>query len=75
MNLTQKKLAEKCAKLPTGILIEMWDKLGDPHLSHADVAEIRHAIMNEFERRDVAAFNAWMEAPPSEMDHPRNFFN
>lgn len=65
---------EKMANLSVEGLCQAFEQTNDMNGDH--IPTLRRCLMDELERRDQAAFDAWMETDCREsVDYPSRFFN
>ena len=67
----KEKMDNKIANLTNAELCEVWDTIDQQPLT-ADVLVVRGALLGEFEKRDAAKMEAWLD---SLEDSPKRFFN
>jgi hypothetical protein len=70
----EKLMVGKVAVLNTKELCEAFELTND--INDDTIPMIRGLLMDELEKRDPTAFDAWIEVEnPAEMDYPSKFFN
>lgn len=69
----EQKLAAKAKSLTTKMLCDVYEQMVGNHVDGSTVA--RGAVMDELERRDQSAFDAWIDCDDVELiDKPSAFF-
>lgn len=73
MTTAEMKLNSKVASLTTRQLCEVFEGTNGNHEDAIPV--VRGAVMSELEKRNQAAFDAWMDSDAvADMDKPSRFF-
>lgn len=74
MSAAPSQAIEKMQRLSVADLCQAFEQTNDMQGGH--VPALRGWLMDELERRDQAAFDAWMETDCREsVDYPSRFFN